>query len=196
MSKVFWFDLETTGLDCSKHALIQLAYIIEIDNVIRESGNMFIQPFKDDLIEDTALRVNKRSRDEMFKDPFLLPSDAFKQLHAILCKYVNKFDKEDKYYPAGYNVHFDCGFLNRFFIKNGDKYYGSFFNGRNLDPKSLMAFLAYEGKITLTKHALAEACEYFKVKHENAHDALSDVTATRDLMKMLWNKDMLFGEKK
>ena len=185
MAKIFWFDVETTGLDKTKHALIQIAYIIEIDSVIKESGNIFIQPFKTDLIDDAALRVNKRSKEEMFKEPFLFPEDAYEKINEIFSKYIDKYNKEDKFYPAGYNVSFDCDFLSNFFLKNNDKYFGSWFNGRNLDPKYLLALLSYEGKIDLPKHSLAEACKYFKVDLKEAHDAMSDITATRELMLKL-----------
>ena len=34
--KVFWFDVETTGLDSKIHDIIQLACIIEINGEIKE----------------------------------------------------------------------------------------------------------------------------------------------------------------
>ena len=42
----------------------------------------------------------------------------------MLSKYVDKFDKKDKFFLVGYNnASFDNHFLKAFFVQNGDHYF-------------------------------------------------------------------------
>ena len=45
MKKVLWLDVETTGLDCRKHGLREVGFIIEIDGVEVDKGVFRINPF-------------------------------------------------------------------------------------------------------------------------------------------------------
>ncbi|MFA5262063.1 MAG: 3'-5' exonuclease, partial [Candidatus Omnitrophota bacterium] len=89
-----------------------------------------------------------------------------------------------KFYPAGFNCRFDLEFFNNFFLKNGDKYFGSWMNWRMLDPRPILLFLNYMGKIYLPKYNLEEACKYFGIPLQS-HDANSDIEATRVLIHRL-----------
>ena len=188
--KVFYFDCETTGLYPRENAIIQLAYIVEINGDVKEEGNLLIQPDEKATIDTGALQVNKRTREEIFKAPFLPPREAYNQLMNVLDKYIDRYDKKDKFYPAGYNVTFDCNFLSEFMQRQGNPYFGAYFNGRTLDPRVLIAFMDYTGIIRgdlLLNHKLTSVCEFFEIKNEAAHDALSDIRATRQLMQKTWN---------
>jgi len=185
--KLMWIDCETTGVHANEHAIIQLAYIVEINGDVKEEGNLLIQPFNEggviDKIASKALEVNGRTREEIFLDPFLKPREAYQKFVTMMAQYVYKFDKSDKLYTGGYNVSFDMNFLSEFFFKNGDKYFGSWFNGRKLDPLYKLSEMDYDNGISLPNYKLKTVCDYFEIKIE-AHDALSDIRATREL----WNK--------
>ena len=182
--KIFYFDTETTGLDHNKNAIIQLAYIVEIDGVEKEEGNILIQPGISDIVEPSALQVNGRTHDEIYKAPFLPPADAFAKIMDVLNKYIDRYDKNDKFFPAGYNVQFDCNFLSSFFTKNGNKFYGSYFEYLKLDPSSLLIFFSITSKVKLESYKLANVCKHFGIEI-NAHDAMSDIRATKMLAEKL-----------
>ena len=182
MRKIFYFDIESTGTDKIKNDIIQLSGIIEIDGKVKETFNFRCQPFDYDNVQQEALDVTGLKLEDIKKYPS--PRDVYNDLVELMAKYVNKFDRNDKFYPAGYNVGFDVGFLNEFFKKNGDNYYGSWFNWRLIDGLALIHFLDYCGKFDLENHKLSTVCDHFNIKI-NAHDALSDIEATKKVINKI-----------
>lgn len=182
--KILYFDTETTGLDPKANGIIQLAYIISVDGKDREEGNLLIQPFPGDVISQSALDINRRTREEIFKDPFMDPRKAFARFIFTLDKYVDRYNRQDKFYPAGYNVGFDCDFLSNFFAKNGNKYYASYLNYLKIDPSCMMLLLDDKLKLNLQDYKLATVCKHFGISIE-AHDAMSDIRATKSLIEKI-----------
>lgn len=180
--KILYFDTETTGRDPVKNAMIQFSGIIEIDGRVEEEFNFKIAPFESDIIEDSALLVNKISREELKTFPSARKS--FVLIEQLLNKYIDRFNKGDKFYPAGYNVRFDIDFLNNFFIKNFNNYFGSYCNWRAIDVFSLVHYLNYRGYFFLPNYKLSTVCDCFGIKIQ-AHDAMSDIRATRELLLKL-----------
>lgn len=182
MKKLFYFDTETTGLDPKMNDVIQLAYLIEIDGEIKEKGNLFCQPFSYDNISKEALEINKRTVDEI--KTFPNPQVTYKQLQSVLSKYINRYNKNDKFIPVGYNVRFDIDMLQEFFIKNNDKYFGAFFDYHFIDPMPIINLLNHQNKINIKNAKLITACETFGISL-NAHDALSDIEATKKVLEKI-----------
>jgi len=183
--KIFWFDVETTGLDSVLQDIVQLAFLIEIDGKIVESQNMLMQPFNYETIQQDALDVHGRTIEEIKTYPN--PRKTYTELITILEKYVDRYNRSDKFHPAGYNSRFDMEFLKQFFIKNGDIYYGSWFNYKAIDPLSLLHILDGIGSVSLENYRLETVCKHFDICLD-AHDALSDITSTRDLTKLICSK--------
>lgn len=182
LRKVLYFDVETTGLDAKLNDIIQLSGIIEIDGEIKETFNLKMQPFDWTTISSEALNVTGTT-DEMLKS-YGTPQKAFSDFIGLLSTYVDRYDKTDKMYAAGYNVQFDIGFLREFFLKNGDVYFGSWFSGRVIDPLYLCSYFDLMGKFSLPNYKLATVCDHLGIEIQ-AHDALSDIQATRNLVYKL-----------
>lgn len=180
--KVLYFDVETTGLDAKLNDIVQLSGIIEVNGVIKEQFNLRMQPFNWDNISQEALNVTGLRIEDL--QGYISPKVRFRDLIDLMSKYVDRYDKNDKFYAAGYNVQFDIGFLREFFIKNGDPYFGSWFSGRVIDPLYLCSYFDLMGKFSLPNYKLATVCEHLGIKIQ-AHDALSDIGATRDLVYKL-----------
>lgn len=185
--KVLYFDVETTGLDSKIDQIVQLSYIIEVDNVVEIERNILICPQNIDYISDEVLKILGKTQSEIFMYPDTA-SSALIMLENDLSKYCDKYDKLDKYYYGGYNVRFDIEFLRQLFESQGDKYFGSWFNGMELDPLPILRFLDFKDKINLLDYKLSTVCEHFRIELQ-AHDALSDVKATRELIKLFINKN-------
>jgi len=186
--KVFYFDVETTGFDSKKNDITQLAGMIEIDGKIKEDFNIRIQPINWDDISEDALEVTGIGIEELKKFP--TAKENYNWLIETLGKYCDKYDKNDKFYFAGYNVRFDIDFLHQFFVKQGDQYFGSWFNWKAIDPMPLLHYLEYKGILKLDNYKLETVCEHFNIKIK-AHDAMSDILATRkiiDCVDKLLNK--------
>jgi len=180
--KIFWNDVETSGLDPKRNDIISLAGIIEVDGKIKEEFKFNIQPFDWDNIELSALKVNGITVEQL--KTFMTPKEAHKKLTNILGKYVNKYDRNDKFQFAGYNNDFDIKFMSEFFKKCGDKYFGSWIDYHRLDPQVLLQFLHLKGDIDLPNYKLETIAKYFDIKL-NAHDAMSDIKATREIVYKL-----------
>jgi DNA polymerase III alpha subunit (gram-positive type) len=180
--KIFYFDVETTGTDPIKQDVVQIGLIIEIGGEVKIEKNIKCQPINWEEIEPQALEVTGNTIEGLKK---LQPaSAAYKELTDILCSYVDKYDKSDKFYPAGYNVSFDLDFLQNFFLKQNDPYFGSFINWKRIDPLPILHYLDFLGHISLPDYKLATVCEYFDIEID-AHDAFSDIKATRELVGFL-----------
>ena len=178
MGKVFWFDCETTGLDPEKNAIIQLAALIEIDGEIKEELELKLRPFARDEISQDALDIHGYSEDEIKQFPS--PQESITQLKGTMGKYVDKFNKNDKFVMAGYYVAFDSDFLRSLFEKIGDYYFGSWFFSVVYDVQGLVAKQIIDKDFRAPNYKLSTICEKFGIEIQ-AHDALSDIRATRDL---------------
>jgi len=179
MIKRCFIDTETTGLDPKLNAVIEIGGIIEIDGEVRESFEIGAQPFPNDMIMPEALKVNKLSYDDIMANP--LPTQAYWDFHHLLEKYINKYDKKDKFLFYGWKCQFDYDFLWQFFLKNDDKYFGSFFSWPTIDVASIVAEFLGERRKELTDFHLDTVAEYFglKVDETKRHTALGDAELTR-----------------
>jgi DNA polymerase-3 subunit epsilon len=180
--KICWIDVETTGLNPVLQDVIQVAGLIELDGEVVEEFEFKCQPFSWDNIQDAALKVHGYDVSTLrdFEDPCIVRS----KMEKILSNYVNKFDREDKYYFAGYNAPFDQGFMNHFWKKAGDKYFNSYFQYKTYDIFPLFMVYAEALKLPVPNHKLVTAAKHFGIEI-NAHDALSDIRATREVAQCI-----------
>lgn len=177
-SKILWIDTETTGTDCTKHGVIQIAALFEINGEIKSEMNLFknIHPHREE-IDIEALLKNNRTIEEIksFEDPY----KVLLKFKNELGKYVNQYSKPDKFVMAGYNVSFDMDMMRASFERSGDSYFGSWFFWPVIDVKNEVAKRVAKG-LRLPNYQLETLCAHFGVNID-AHDALSDIKATRTL---------------
>lgn len=178
--KTIWIDTETTGTDPSKHAVIQIAMMTEINGKIMDKEVFNIRPFDGDSIEDKALEVNGITREELDKYP--LPGETFPKIIALLNKHIDQYDRLDKFIVAGYNTQFDLDFLRALWEKMGHKYFGSYFYHKPIDVDAIVV-LINRLKGELPRYAkLIDALKRFGIDPpEDLHDALTDIVYTRKL---------------
>jgi DNA polymerase-3 subunit epsilon len=179
MKKILWLDTETTGIDPLKNGIIQIAGIIEINGIIKEKFELFNNPIGK-LIEDSALEVNKKTREDIAKYPS--PRECYKSLLNIFSKYIDKFDKNDKFVIAGHNVKFDFDFLYSFFKGLNDNYFFSWIQASAyIDTVYLITILQHLGKIPILENRKNETIsKYFGENTDNLHDAVKDIEVTRN----------------
>lgn len=180
--KILYFDTETSGLNPDQNDILSIGGIIEIDGVVKEEFYFEVQPFNYETLVPQALEVNGFTVDKI--KTFESPQAVHKKLVTLFSKYVNKYNKADKFTCVGHNVAFDMGFLNAFFRKNNDKYLGSFLDYHTLDTMILLNFLKYNKRLVLDNVKLVTACKHFGIELD-AHNALNDIRATRDLFQKL-----------
>ena len=192
MKKLFFFDVETTGLDPAVHDIVQLAYIIDRDGEIVDTGDLYLRPSPGGSIDPDALRVQGRTLEQVMAFP--PASDAYHTLIGRLSLHIDKFNRADKLYPVAYcGIQFDYPFLQNFFKRQDDPFFGSWYNHRVIDPIVLARTLDFKDILVSPDLKLHTVCESFGVPLSQAHDALADVTAMRELFYKMVD---LFDERK
>lgn len=190
--KIIYFDVETTGLDPKTDYIFQLSGLVEVDGEPVEDFNIFLRPPSGTPVSKKALEVTGKTIEDLRALPDA--EEGFKQFLGILKKYVPTPTWREKFYPAAYNGNFDMQFVEELFVKNG-KYWGDYQNWQLIDPLQIFRFLNYSKQINTFNCKLSTICNHFGVSID-AHDALSDIRATRDLVQILKNglKLDLWGE--
>ena len=98
----------------------------------------------------------------------------------MLDKYVDKFNRADKFYMVGQNTKFDYDFMTEWFKRNGNPYFYGYVNYHLLDVIQATALFTVAGKMKLQNMKLGTVCEHFGIPLK-AHDALEDIRATRQV---------------
>lgn len=180
MKKILWLDTETTGLT-EKHGLVQVAGIIDIDGVVKEEFDIKCAPFPNDAIDEGALKGQGRTITDVMAFPD--PRKSFQHFEAVLGKYVDKFNREDKYIIAGHNVRFDIDMLQSWYKKNGSTYLGSYLNFKRVfDTMIVFQALQIVGEFEFPEsNQLTTVANFLGVELDKAHDALNDIRATREV---------------
>ncbi len=195
--KFLWIDTETTGTDPVKHGIVQIAGMIYVNGAEMERFNLTCRPHPDDVIEEEALKVHGRIEEEIKNYPE--PRKVYDELLSTFSKYINKFDRKDKFIVAGKNVRFDIEFLNEFFKKNGkphpkyncpgDPFFFSWVKHSTLEVETLaILYEITKGKEIFEDYKLGTLCEYCGIALDNAHDAMADIDATRNLGRHLMKR--------
>lgn len=184
--KLLYIDLETTGLNSTENAIIELAGILEINNKVQESFSIYMRPDSDQIIDQAALDAINIGRETIDNYPSQL--DGYKRFLTILEKYINVFNKNDKLFLIGYNIHaFDIPFLRTFFLRNKNKYFGSYFHHPSIDVMLLVSYFSMSQRENLPNFKLATIAKSLgiSVDEERLHMALYDVAVTRDIFKLI-----------
>lgn len=189
--KVLWLDVETTGLDPEKNGVVQIAGILELQAPYSTYSKCVefsfqVRPFEGDEVADEALSVNGFSREEIKSFPE--PHVVYMELIALLGEHLNS---QEKFTLAGQRVNFDDGFMSSWFQKLGKQFllpknWNEFVDfRRRLDLRDLTNFLQVTGKETFLNTKLTTVSKKLGVSLEHAHDALSDIRATRECFGIL-----------
>lgn len=184
MGKILWLDVETTGKDPQRNDIITLAAIVEIDGTDRDSLHIKMAPPDGAPVDLEALEVNGLTMEDLHKFP--PAKEGLRHLEEFMAKWIDRFDKLDKFVPAGYYVRFDLDFLRGLFEKQRNKYFGSWFTNVHIDVATVVAECYASFRFRPLNFKLTTICEYFEITFDGqAHDALSDVKATRTLYRRL-----------
>jgi len=186
MKKVMWIDTETTGLEVDKHGLREVAFIIEIDNVVKERLLLYI----DTTTYKNEKYISKYVKDMMGVDEEELhkypdSSAQLKQFIGFIGKYTILDAKNDNFTMAGFNVEFDFNFIEEWF-KDGGEYLSFYrsFGYQKIDVLEFVRNLKYLDLFESENNKLETLCNHFGIEID-AHCALSDIEATKKLHELL-----------
>jgi DNA polymerase-3 subunit epsilon len=178
--KIFYYDLETTGTNPGKHGIHQISGMIEIDGKVMEEFDFHVQPNPRAIIEDAALAVGGVTKEQIMSYPEM--GVVYNQLVTMLSKYVDKYDKNDKFFLCGYNnAAFDNQFLRGFFLQNGDNYFGSWFWANTLDVMVLATLALADRRAQMENFKLSTVASAMgvEVNAGELHNAMYDIYLTK-----------------
>lgn len=180
--KLFFFDMETTGVMHWKNGVHQISGCIEIDGEVKEYFDFKVQPNPACIIEDQALAVSNLTKEVVLAYPPM--NEIYRQFIEMLGKYVDKFNKMDKFFLVGYNnASFDNQFLRAFFVQNNDQYFGSWFWSSSLDVMVLATQYLMDKRHTMPDFKLKTVAAFtgIQIDETKLHDATYDIDITRQL---------------
>ena len=180
--KVVFFDLETTGTLVNKHGIHQISGMIVIDGEVKETFDFKVQPNPKAEIVQEALDVAGVTKEQILSYPAM--GYVYGQFTAILNKYVDKYNKQDKFFLAGYNnASFDNQFLRAWFLQNGDKYFGSYFWSNSIDVMVLATpYLASRrSQMENFKQGTVAKVLDIEIDESRLHDALYDIQVCKSI---------------
>ena len=182
--KLFFFDLETTGTNPGKHGIHQISGQIVIDGVVKETFDFKVQPNPRAVIDDKALEVGGVTKEQILAYPPM--REVYLQLVALVGKYVDKYDRKDKFFLAGYNnAAFDDSFLRGFFVQNGDEYFGSWFWSNSIDVMVLASQCLLDERAGMENFKLSTVAKTLGLHVEDSH--LHDAQYDIELTKMIYD---------
>lgn len=180
--KMLWLDLETTGTNHAKHGIHQIAGMVEINGEIKEKFDIKLKPNPKALIDQGALDAGKVTMEQI--NTYQSFYSGYMELHTILGRYVDKFNKNDKFHLAGYNTQaFDGQFLRGLFLQNDDNYYGSFFWNASIDVMLIAAWRLKYARPFMKDFKLMTVAKHMGVEVDESklHDAFYDIDITKQL---------------
>lgn len=186
--KIIFFDLETTGLYENKHGIHQISGAVVINGAVVERFNFRVRPFEGAAIEQSALEVGGVTVEQIMAYPPM--EQVYRQFTEMLGRYVDKYNKSDKFFLAGYNnAHFDNQFLRAWFSQNGDKYFGSWFWSNTIDVMVMATpYLASKrAEMPNFKQATVAKALGFNVDENRLHDAEYDIQLCMDIYTKVSN---------
>lgn len=186
--KQLFYDLETTGTMYWRNGIHQFSGMVVIDGEIKETFNYKVCPNPKADITEEALQVAGVSKEEILQYPPM--QEVYSEFVQMLGKYVDKYDKTDKFFLCGYNnASFDNQFLRAWFVQNGDNYFGSWFWSSAIDVMVLATQALMEVRSRMLNFKLCTVAQAFgiKIEEEKLHDAMYDIYLTYEVYKRITN---------
>lgn len=186
---LLYIDTETTGLDTATCSIWQLSgYISDTATGASDSFDYKMHPYRNEIISKEAAAKTGVTQEEL--DSYPSQSEVFSKFTALLGKYVDLEDWNQRVIPVGYNVSFDLDFLRAWFTFNNSATLFSkniYFPG--IDVMYLAAYYLLGERSKMRNFQLSTVYEKLTGKSlANAHNAMADIDATKELLNVIVGK--------
>lgn len=186
---LLYIDTETTGLDTATCSIWQLSgYISDTATGTSDSFDYKMRPYRNEIISKEAAAKTGATQEEL--DSYPSQSEVFSNFTALLSKYVDLEDWNQRVIPVGYNISFDLDFLRSWFAFNNSATLFSrniYFPG--IDVMYLAAYYLLGERSKMRNFQLSTVYEKLTGKSlENAHNAMADIDATKELLNVVVGK--------
>lgn len=186
--RFLWCDVETTGLDPTNASAFQIAFIL-VDNGKCYGERCFnFNPLSDKILYDEdAGKVHGYTKEqiESFPPESEIAQNIIRFLDNATRLYTADGSRYEKMVFSGYNSdEFDWNHV-RAVLERNDARMEDYFCGKADVFKQVKRAGEARKMPYLPNRKLGTVCDHFQIKMEKAHDALSDIRATREVAKSL-----------
>ena len=187
--KTVFFDLETTGIDFERSAVIQIGAIMDVDGEEVDRIDIKLRPHEGANIDSNALAVTGLTIEDLMEDPNRLsPHEGYWRFMKF-CGFRpgQRVSTANRIHRAGYNIlAYDNKMLENLGVRARDGYTFAKFHWPGIDVASLacVAMRSVRGAMSNFK-LMTVAAELGIDVNGKAHDALFDVSITRDLYYLI-----------
>lgn len=191
-TKRIFLDVETTGLWETKHAIHQLAGLIEIDGKVVDTFDLRMRPWEGAVIDvdrktqiPVPLKVSGITNETIMAYPD--PAVQCSKLLSICEKYIDMADDKDRFFLVAHNAEFDTKFMRMFMMKFGKgspfSRFGKVFRTSSICTRTLAAVALEEKYADMENFQLATIAKEFGLDMSGIalHDAMGDIKLTRDV---------------
>jgi DNA polymerase-3 subunit epsilon len=176
-----WCDTETTGVDPKISGAFEIAFLVYAGVEKLDEKLYRLNPLNDEvLFSGEAFQING------------VPEDAIRSYPPMgtvipeIVKMLKKYAPPEKLVFAGYNCPFDYGHLGGLLYRCGYDI-GDYFTGRFIDVLELVKRAKEQRLLGATKNNKLETmAKSLGIVHNDAHTALSDIKATRQLYEAIF----------
>jgi DNA polymerase III epsilon subunit-like protein len=167
--KLICTDVETGGLDPSRHSLLSVAFCV-VDTEARTISDEFELFIKEDplILMEAAIKVNGISLNEIYEKG-IPPKEASQKV----CDYLSSVGGAKSVILLGHNVHFDRSFLTQR-LEGAAQY----ISHRVVDTSSVARFLFHAGILQKDLSSGSNLFDFFGLPKEGRHSALVDCQNT------------------
>lgn len=186
--RFLWLDTETTGLETTDSSAFELAFILVQNGVVICERDFFLNPLSETIkYHEEAGKIHGYTEDQIKSFP--PEKEQMPKIAEFLKNAVELFkpdgSRTEKLVISGYNVGFDIKHLKALLERNGFNY-DDYFVSDIADVFEQVKKAGFQKALPfLPDRKLGTVAKHLGVELENAHNALSDIKATREVAKKL-----------
>ena len=185
--KTIFIDVETTGLDCYKNSIIEMAAIYEDGEKEEEIFHAYCKP--DTLPEAFEVIEQLTGITWDLLEKHGLPENVFyNKFISWLDSLIDKFEKKDKAVFCAYNAAFDNSFVRQLFKRNNNNFFGSYFFPGSLDIMAALELAIRKDKIGIPpSFKNADVAKFLNIEVDEAltHSALYDISLSKKVLEKI-----------
>lgn len=185
--RFMWLDTETTGLETTDASAFELAFILVQNGVVICERDFYLNPLSETIkYNEDAGKIHGYTEEQI--KAFPPEKEQVLKIVDFLQSSVNLFkldgSRTEKLVIAGYNVEFDKKHLKALLARNGFNYDDYFIDTADVFEQVKRAGIQ-KALPYLPDRKLGTVAKHLGVNLENAHNALADIRATREVAKKL-----------
>lgn len=181
-----WCDTETTGLKPETGGAFEIAVLVAVDGRIISSQVFHLNPLTETVVYDSEAAKVHGIREETIRS-YPPCETVIPQIESLLCEVMEHYNGGKKMVFAGYKCEFDYDHLAALFTRCGFQLHEYF--EKQFDVLQMVKKAVYQKVIPrMQNNWLATVCNSLGVALENAHTALADVEAARNVCIALYKK--------